>query len=148
MGATRQREAIFNIICQSPDHMTADEIYTLVRATIPNIGLGTVYRNLGILADSHQIQRIKVPGESDRYDKNPARHIHFWCEGCRRLMDIDVDPPDFTDCFRGHGNIVILDCTLSVTGYCASCAPRYKSKRVTEHPKDSQNVIRRDGSKP
>ena len=60
---SRQREAIKNYLTGREDHPTADMVYTAIRKIYPNISLGTVYRNLTLLADQGEIMKISC-GES------------------------------------------------------------------------------------
>ena len=55
---SRQREEIKNFLMTRKDHPTADVVYMNLRQEFPNISLGTVYRNLTLLADIGEILRI------------------------------------------------------------------------------------------
>lgn len=91
MGATKQRAAVRNIIYNSPDHLSAEQIYSQAREQIPDIGLGTVYRNLNLLTENGEIRRVPIPNHSDRFDKNTSLHGHYYCLGCNKVFDIDMD---------------------------------------------------------
>ena len=69
MKYSKQREQILNIINNSYDHPTAYMVYEEVRKDIPNISLGTVYRNLNSLCINKQIRRLAIPNDNDRFDK-------------------------------------------------------------------------------
>ena len=72
-------------------HLTPDQIYEKVRAVIPNISLGTVYRNLQKLVAEKRL-RVLTVGRTQRFDPMVKRHGHFVCERCGRLYDIQTDP--------------------------------------------------------
>lgn len=55
---SRQRESIKEFLMTRTDHPTADTVYHQLRKIYPNISLGTVYRNLALLADIGEIQKI------------------------------------------------------------------------------------------
>ena len=55
---SRQREAIKNYLEGRTDHPTADMVYMAIREIYPNISLGTVYRNLTLLAKQGEISKI------------------------------------------------------------------------------------------
>ena len=57
---TRQRKVILEELCKVDTHPSADEVYALVRKRLPRISLGTVYRNLEILAESGDIQKTRT----------------------------------------------------------------------------------------
>ena len=116
MKYSKQRELIFNTVLWSNDHPTAEMVYNVVRKEIPNISLGTVYRNLASLVDNHKIIRIKIDGIY-RYDKN-IRHSHFICHKCGCIIDIFDD--GFKDIKTIDGNIVD-DYEIKYKGICKKC---------------------------
>lgn len=85
----RHREAILKVLRATNCHPTADWIYDEVRKEIPNISLGTVYRNLRLLQQSGEILEIDLSGTFSRFDGNPCNHYHFRCEKCGRVFDVD-----------------------------------------------------------
>ncbi len=90
---TKQREAILKVLRGATSHPAADWIYNEVRKEIPDISLGTVYRNLRLLGECGEILEIDSGSTFSRFDGNPANHYHFRCERCRRVFDID-EPVD------------------------------------------------------
>ena len=87
---SRQRECIVNFLASRTDHPTAETIYLNTKKDFPNISLGTVYRNLSLLSDLGEVQKITVSGGPDRFDGNPAPHYHFSCRECGCVMDLDM----------------------------------------------------------
>ena len=71
------------------DHPTADTVYMNIRQEFPNISLGTVYRNLNLLADAGEILSIKTPGGS-RFDRTIEPHAHIICTSCSRVIDVPL----------------------------------------------------------
>lgn len=88
---TKQRKLVLDVLVASHSHLTADEIYSLARLQMPDIALGTVYRNLGVLVDNGDVLKIDVPGEASRYDGNVFPHEHIACTVCGRVDDVTVD---------------------------------------------------------
>ena len=60
MRLTKQKKLILDIINNSHEHLSAESIYNECRKVLPNISLGTVYRNLNQLSDMNLIKRLKV----------------------------------------------------------------------------------------
>lgn len=87
---SRQRDAILQYLAGTKAHPTADTIYESLRQEYPNISLGTVYRNLGLLCELGEIQKLSIPGHSDRYDFTTANHYHFICRRCGCVQDLPV----------------------------------------------------------
>ena len=86
---SRQREAIRSFLLTRRDHPTADVIYENVKKEYPRISLGTVYRNLSLLTETGQINRIITGDGKDHYDGFVHPHDHFVCRCCSRVIDID-----------------------------------------------------------
>ncbi|MBQ7095174.1 MAG: transcriptional repressor [Clostridia bacterium] len=84
---TKQRALILQVIRESGQHLTAEEIYQAAKKQMPNIAQATVYNNLLHLAAAGEIRRISIQGEKDRYDKTDVPHIHAICEGCGKIWD-------------------------------------------------------------
>jgi Fur family peroxide stress response transcriptional regulator len=94
---SRQRDTIMHFLQSRKDHPTADEIYHHVRETIPNISLGTVYRNLTLLADRGEILRLHVGDGVDHFDADTSPHYHFVCRECGSIEDMDMAYDDSLD---------------------------------------------------
>ena len=87
---SRQREAIKDFLSTRKDHPTADTVYMEVRKEFPNISLGTVYRNLTLLADIGEICRVNVGDGIDHFDPDTSGHIHFLCNQCGCVQDLEI----------------------------------------------------------
>lgn len=88
LNYSKQRNAILDFLHTRTDHPTADVIYQNVRSVIPNISLGTVYRNLNQLADNGMILRLKGRNGAEHFDGNTEEHQHFICNECGAVEDI------------------------------------------------------------
>ncbi len=86
---TKQRETILGVLRGTTSHPTADWIYDEVRKLIPNIGKGTVYRNLKILREMGEISELNLSGTVSRYESRKENHYHFRCERCGGVFDLD-----------------------------------------------------------
>ena len=87
---SRQREAIKNFLMTRTDHPTADVVYSNVKIQFPNISLGTVYRNLTLLADIGEIARLRVGDGVDHFDADTSPHYHFVCTSCGSVQDLKL----------------------------------------------------------
>lgn len=90
---TAKGEAILNIINNSYDHLTAEEVFFKVKKIFPSIVMATVYNNLNALSAEGKIRRIKGIGSCDRFDKI-IPHDHCVCAYCGGIIDLDL--PSFT----------------------------------------------------
>ena len=87
---TPQREAVFQVIRESEDHLTAAEIFESARRRLPSISYATVYNSLKFLKDSGLISEISFGNGSSRYDRETERHDHAICTRCGRMVDFDL----------------------------------------------------------
>lgn len=87
---SRQREMIKEFLMTRKDHPTADVVYMNVRQQNPNISLGTVYRNLTLLADIGEINRLRLGDGVDHFDADTSPHYHFVCTECGKVMDLQM----------------------------------------------------------
>ncbi|MBD5475149.1 MAG: transcriptional repressor [Lachnospiraceae bacterium] len=88
---SRQRQVIKDFLMTRKDHPTADVVYMNVRHEYPNISLGTVYRNLSLLADLGEIKRLRVGDGVDHFDADISDHYHFVCTECGSVIDLKAD---------------------------------------------------------
>lgn len=89
---TQQRRVILEELGAVTCHPTADELYQRVRRRLPRVSLGTVYRNLEIMAQKGEIQRIGAAGTQRRFDATTAVHYHIRCTSCGRVADLPLKP--------------------------------------------------------
>ena len=92
---SKQRDAILSFLESRTDHPSADTIYTHIRKSMPNISLGTVYRNLSLLCELGQIVKLPCDDKIDRYDCRVTPHNHFICDKCGCIVDLEMDSIDY-----------------------------------------------------
>ena len=118
---SRQRDCIKEFLMTRKDHPTADMVYAHVREEFPHISLGTVYRNLSLLSEIGEIQKITCNGP-DRFDANAMPHYHFTCNCCGCVEDLEfTKEPDFSDITPIGFTGTIEQANLSFNGICGSC---------------------------
>ena len=88
---SRQREELYDLLSSVKTHPTADWLYGELRKKMPNISLGTVYRNLALLIEAGKVQKITVGTSTDHFDANTSNHYHFVCNCCERVYDLDME---------------------------------------------------------
>lgn len=118
---SKQREAVLKALRKSTTHPSAEEIYLEVKKEIPNISLGTVYRNLSLLKNEDEIMGFFPFSDSEHFDKSSKPHQHFCCEKCGKIFDVNVNT-DLTD----KSVEEILDCKIKSSkilfyGLCSEC---------------------------
>lgn len=119
---TKQRKIIYDILAGTDSHPTADWIYEMVRKYIPNISLGTVYRNLKVLKEEGLIIEIS-DGKQSRYDARVDDHFHFRCDLCGKIYDIEPHTIDVRlkpDRLEKFG-FKVSRFSIELSGICGQC---------------------------
>ena len=91
---TNQRRVILQELRNVHSHPTADDIYIMVRKTLPRISLGTVYRNLEILSEMGLIKKLVGCGRQRRFDGDIENHYHIRCVKCGKIDDLPEEIAD------------------------------------------------------
>ncbi len=122
MKNSNQRNLILDIVNNSHNHPTADIVYAIAKDSMPNISLGTVYRNLNLLVELGQIKKIAIYNGQDRFDKTITHHHHLVCIKCGRTFDILLEDKDelcnVIEKSTGH---TIITNDLVFKGICKDC---------------------------
>ena len=119
----RKREAILACLRDTTAHPSAEWVYEQLKPQIPDLSLGTVYRNLSLFKDQGLIASLGTVGGVERFDGDITPHVHFICTGCHRILDlsqIQVPAELNTAADRASGGRV-ESCQLIFHGRCADC---------------------------
>lgn len=94
MKYSRQREAVLSYLHSTHSHPTAEAVCMAVREQFPKISLGTVYRNLNLLAEQGEILRFSCGDGVEHFDATVTPHNHFICRTCGSVIDLDMKSID------------------------------------------------------
>ena len=148
---TKPRKIIFEILEQSKEHLSADEIYRKAYSIYPDIGLTTVYRTLELFVKMGISNKYDFGDGRSRYelnyleDRNKSHHHHLVCKVCHKVID-------YTDFIDEENKLVektiknlekkykfhITDHFIEFSGYCDDC---YK-KLISNNKLSKQGVAR------
>ena len=118
-----KRDAILQQLRQSKAHPSAETLFQLLKPEIPDLSMGTVYRNLNIFREQGLIISVATVNGVERYDGNTAPHVHFICDNCGAVIDLEsMEIPESLpraaeSCMGGR----VCGCTLSFNGICKNC---------------------------
>ena len=121
----RYENIILEIINNSNEHMTAEQVFFKLKSIHPSVVLATVYNNLNNLYKQGKIRKISIEGCPDRYDKT-IRHDHLVCRCCGKLSDIYLE--DITSELERQTGFSIDGYDLKVQYICPEC----KAKEASE----------------
>lgn len=123
---TAQRNKVLEVLKSTKTHPTASWVYDRVRNEIPNVSLGTVYRNLNVLVTQGQAQKISCGEAEDRYDANTDPHIHYYCTDCGKVSDVhDELAFDRLDTLVSDIDADVSTYSLICYGTCGECKKRH-----------------------
>ena len=117
---SKKRDAIRAELCRASDHPSAEELFRRLRPKIPDLSLGTVYRNLSLFLQEGSAICVGTVDGQDRFDGRTDPHAHFICEKCARVIDLPMLLPEDLLCQPLPG--VARDYSLSFYGVCNHCA--------------------------
>lgn len=119
---SKQREVVLEILRSTKRHPNATTIYELAREVIPNISLGTVYRNLSELSAAGDILAFKAFDGSEHYDATCEPHPHLCCSACRQIVDLEIPfVEDFAKRSADHTGTEIENHNIVFYGKCSAC---------------------------
>ncbi len=120
---SKKREAILELLRSTDCHPSAEWIYQSLRPSLPNLSLGTVYRNLTFFQEVGLVQSVGVVDGQERFDACVPPHSHFVCEHCSAVIDI----PEFEVDSQLNGLVstqyefVVNRHELTFYGACKQC---------------------------
>lgn len=126
---SRQRASIKEYLENTLEHPTADTVYLHVKEAYPNISLGTVYRNLNLLADIGEAVKITTPDGGDRFDGRIVPHYHVACTRCGKVEDLEMSTEEITTINNAADAIYdgeIISHSTLFSGICSDCFKKQK----------------------
>ncbi|KKM12537.1 Fur family transcriptional regulator [Clostridiales bacterium PH28_bin88] len=123
---TPQRQVILKAFLDNADrHLSAEELYNLVKEKHPEIGLATVYRTLDLLAELEILQKMNFDDGRSRYefaDKELHHHHHLICVKCGKVTEFEDDLLESLEAqIARKSGFEIMDHQLKFYGYCDKC---------------------------
>ena len=122
---TRQRAEVLALLAGTGEFRSAQQLHAALRDRGVAVGLTTVYRTLQFLADTGEVDHMRLPDGEQLYRRcgRAEHHHHLVCRGCGATVEVEgpvveqwaenlADSHGFTD----------VSHTLEVFGLCPACA--------------------------
>ena len=121
----RKRDAILTYLQGTNAHPSAEMVYADLKQQIPDLSLGTVYRNLNLFKEQGLAITVGTVKGVERFDGNTNHHVHFFCTECGAVLDLpkmDV-PQQLVSTAAGQIGGTVEQCQMTFTGLCRDCVP-------------------------
>lgn len=132
---TPQRWAILNIFLQNKGrHLSADEVYTHLKALYPNNGIATVYRTIDLLVDLGVLKKLEFGDGRARFEifdpEEPHHHHHLICTRCGDVTEFQDDLMEALEvAIQNKTGFRIQDHIVTFYGLCRRCQAELQEVR-------------------
>ena len=128
----RKRDAILTCLRETKAHPSADWVFAKLKPEIPDLSLGTVYRNLSLFKEQGLIQSIGTIRGVERFDGDIHSHVHFVCTQCGTVRDLEGMPnlPTLKAEAEHDLGSQIQGCQITFTGLCRECNHQEKEEAI------------------
>ena len=124
---TDNSKLILDVINKSKEHLTAEEIFFILKKKSYKISMPTIYNNLNTLYNEGMIRKLTIENQTDRYDKN-VKHDHLICKKCGRIVDFNFN--DLTSSLNEQTADSIISYDLKVFHICPKCKKSLKNQEA------------------
>lgn len=135
---TPQREATVRVLLENEeDHLSAEDVFMLVKEKAPEIGLATVYRTLELLSELHVVHKLNFGDGVARYDlrgdNTKHHHHHLICVQCGTMQEILEDwLGPLEERLLNEFQFQVVDHRLDFQGVCKNCQEKEREKSSSD----------------
>ena len=128
---SRKRDAILDCLRTTRCHPSADWIFGQLKPQIPDLSLGTVYRNLAMFKQEGTIISVGVVDGLERFDYNVTPHSHLVCCRCGSVVDVDdlEFPRELLQLAEEETGGRVEGWNLQFTGLCQACKEKESQEK-------------------
>lgn len=125
---TSRREYILRVLLENKDkHLSAEEVYNLVKIKAPDVGLATVYRTLELFCEFDIIHSMDFGDGRKRYEFGDGEaeghhHHHLICLKCGAILEVEEDLlEDLETRVKRDMDFEVHNHQLKIFGHCKNC---------------------------
>jgi Fe2+ or Zn2+ uptake regulation protein len=119
---TRQRQQVFDVVADSHDHPSAEQIFERAKKANPEISFATVYNCLSVLVECGLVRQVILDRAPIRFCPNMREHWHFYCEQCGEVLDIDVPKDGSLHAGKLPEAFTVSHVDVALRGKCNRCS--------------------------
>lgn len=121
---SEQRQKILDIFLETEKHLTAEDLYNIVKKEIPSIGYATIYRTLKLLAEAGLCRELQIENGMTRYEHlyEHEHHDHLICTACGKLIEIYSEEIEaLQEIIAKRHDFILEKHRLELYGTCKDC---------------------------
>jgi Fur family ferric uptake transcriptional regulator len=121
---SEQRREILRVFLKTEKHLTADELYRLVKKRVPSIGFATIYRTLKLLSECGLCRELRLGDGTVRYEHlyGHEHHDHLICTKCGKFIEVvDQEIESLQEKLARKKGFTIQGHKLLIYGVCKDC---------------------------
>jgi Fur family ferric uptake transcriptional regulator len=88
---TPQRRLIVDILHETDQHLTSEEIIAHVQSKMPGVHKSTIYRTLELLEEAGCVFKSEMGDQFIYHHAEEGHHHHLVCSKCGKTVDCDED---------------------------------------------------------
>ncbi|MCL6627553.1 MAG: transcriptional repressor, partial [Alicyclobacillus shizuokensis] len=118
LNMTAPRRAVLEVIRQSREHPTANDIMDTLAKRGERYAYATIYNSLRYLADHGLIRELNIGNGITRYDGRMEEHQHVVCSRCGAIAEADVDTAELVRQIEAETGYKVHSLNVHLTGLC------------------------------
>src|ERR1700730_6698243 len=128
-----KRDRILDIFLQQEGHLSADDLFDVVRRAEPGIGRATVYRTLQWMVDADIARKVDFGEGRSRYEASyrHPRHFHLICTKCHRSSEfLSSDVEGLMEEIASARRFSATRAVVQIYGTCDDCRTGKKTAPI------------------
>jgi Fur family transcriptional regulator, ferric uptake regulator len=128
-----KRDRILDIFLKQEGHLSADDLFDVVRRAEPGIGRATVYRTLQWMVDANIARKVDFGEGRSRYEASyrHPRHFHLICTQCHRSSEfLSSDVEGLMEEIASARGFSATRSVVQVYGVCEECRTGKKTAPI------------------
>jgi len=119
---TPARRAVVQVLVDTDDHISAEDIAGRVQQAMPDVAPSTVYRTLEVLERLGQVEHVHLGHGPSKYHLAERVHVHLMCRGCDRVIELpDTYLDDLATRLAADHGFVLEPRHFALLGRCKDC---------------------------